>query len=355
MSMEKDAIVSALARGAAGLARSAWKPVARWGTTALQAAGGRPLAQKAMASGARNAGRGALRMGKDMLPWMAMSYMMPGGEAAPASAPAAGGAGDMYPAGPYVRPQLMNSWKYASYAEIPAEQKAAFEYGIDEFCKQARFDDEDRAAMYDLVKRAWEWSDLNPMTWTGKDWSKNLAGAASTFVPGGAAAALGTEMLTAPLANWWGERQVGKELSDTERRHQEAIQMNRAEAKAKGTTSHYDQAQAAQARGLKLDAANAFFDAQKDIKDPRRLARMALRQQGIDYTSNVGKEFLQSKGITPQQAPGMNTSATNLSTATGGFQLPKEPNPANQPPPPAPPTPKTPAMPKVPGGAVMVP
>jgi hypothetical protein len=52
--------------------------------------------------------------------------------------------------GPY------EAWKYSSYDELPAEVKAPFDFGVEAFCKHANFDDEDREAMFGLIRKHWD-------------------------------------------------------------------------------------------------------------------------------------------------------------------------------------------------------
>lgn len=89
---------------------------------------------------------------------------------------------------------------------------------------------------------------------------------------------------------------------------------------------------------------------ERRISGPRtqskeHMVRMALSSLGVDHNSEVGKKFLARHDMLPKTGPGTGSSSANLSTATGGFALPKEPNPGNQPPPAtqAPASPKPPA------------
>jgi len=95
----------------------------------------------------------AIRAGKyvggqalGMAPWIAFDMLRGGGgggeatkQYAPGFGPSALGAN---------RPGSL--WQYPKHAS--AERQKAFEYGVDQFCKEAGFDEDDRRAMYGLIE-----------------------------------------------------------------------------------------------------------------------------------------------------------------------------------------------------------
>jgi len=253
-----------------------------WGEAGLDFAGMLPGVGNAI-----NAGRTAYEVGSALAPSAAPGAARAAAPRAPMTGPRLMGTG-----GPFGTPRTSVLNKFSS-AELKS-RALAFEVGMDEFCKEADFDAEDRTALIELIIKA----AADPMPNLGSGVQRNPQG-----------------QVTGDGGGWWsnlasgffdrfskGMQQWGGQSADPLHASGEAAKVG------KPPNAKFDAAvQAHDSTNIAGEKTKAFEAARQRMKDfsmtPQEAARDVFRQMGV-HGSGWSREFLGQNSGAPAKAPG---------------------------------------------------